>query len=87
MKKLVIIFGALCLTATLGGAGMARERLAPEAQSMQQMKAAGSGGSSASEKTCQGAGNCLDLLDRVGAKCKTWICNPGPGGPNCWCDL
>jgi hypothetical protein len=88
MKRLVIVFGALCLISSLGGTAAAGERLASEAQGIQRMKAAGSGGSSAGEETCQGAGNCLDLLDRVGAKCKTWICNPGPGGkPNCWCDL
>ena len=87
MRKTLVLLSALCLIGSFGGAAAAKEVRGSQSQAVKMLKAAGSGGSAAQDKTCQGAGNCLDLLDRVGVKCKTWICNPGPGGPNCWCDL
>lgn len=84
----MIVFGALCLMASFGAAATSKELRPSDAQAIQVLNAAGSGGSHAQDKTCHGAGNCLRLLDRVGTKCKTWICNPGSDGKaNCWCDL
>jgi hypothetical protein len=102
VRKSVILFGALCLTASFGSAAISKELRGSEAQAIQllkdkgavfgpvspALKAAGSGRSSIGGATCHGAAKCLQLLDAIGDQCKSFTCNGDVDGkPSCFCDL
>ncbi len=36
---------------------------------------------------CTGGGDCLNLIDAKGGKCKHFVCGNDQGTPVCWCDL